>query len=159
MQNTLENTQPAEHDVLGPFTSRDLPLYLLSDLEGSDVEKLYAYAYNLFEVSEFHSAKQLFLLLIRLDKWNFDYWLMLGLCCQRLAEHEEAIACFAQSGRITIPDPRSSFFAGISYQALGNHSYADKAFNASLKWCSSHPEHQELRTWVLNALGNSQAKE
>lgn len=152
-------TQPNEQElsdelILQKFYAKGGSLRMLTDVAEEDLASLYAYAGHLFSQGALPEAKRLYLLLTQLDQWNFDYWLALGVCCQRLSEHEEALACFAESAKIRMTDPRSAYFAGVNYQLLGNIAYAKKAYTAALAWCSDHPEYQTLKDTVSQALAS-----
>ena len=94
-----------------------------------------------------------------MDQWNFDYWFAAGLCCQRLAEHDQAIFCFAHAAAVQPTDPRPTYFAGVSYQVLGNLVYACKAFETSVMLCGSQEEYQALRNLNTTAWAQCGAKE
>lgn len=64
---------------------------MLTDVEQGDLNTLYQYALQLMACRDHQGAKRLFYLLMRIDHWNYDYCFSLGICCQQLHEHEEAI--------------------------------------------------------------------
>ncbi|HTI18330.1 MAG TPA: SycD/LcrH family type III secretion system chaperone [Trinickia sp.] len=142
---TPNSNAQSDDEVLQRFFARGGSVWMLADIAKEDLNTLYAYATQLFEAGEFAAARNVYLILARVDHWSFDYWFALGLCCQRLSAHEEAVFCFGRAGMIRIDDPRGSFFAGISYRALGNEAYAHKAFNAAIKWCARQPQYEEIR--------------
>lgn len=146
------NQENDADDVLKNFLMRGGSIRMLQDIDPSDLDQVYAYATQLFEAEAFKSAKQFYYLLARLDHWNFDYWLALGLSCQRLSQHDEALFCFSRAGMIRIDDPRGAFFAGISYQALGNTVYARKAFNAAIRWCGRDAASEPMRRAAAQSL-------
>jgi secretion system chaperone SscA len=131
--------------VLQRFFSRGGSIRMLADIDLADVEILNTYATQLFESGQIEGARNIYLVLVSVDQWHFDCHLALGRCYQRLEQHEEAIYCFSRSGAIKVDDPRSSYFAGISYRITGNLEYASKAFNAAIRWCGSRGEHDELK--------------
>lgn len=155
MASSQTMDQQDDHEVLQKFFARGGSIRMLADIEQGDMDQLYAYANQLFAADEISGARNFYFMLARIDHWNFDYWLALGLCYQRLNEHEEAVFCFSRAGMITVDDPRSSFFAGISYRLLGNNEYARTALNAALKWCSQHPEYDEIRHSAAQLLAHS----
>lgn len=144
--------EAGHYDSLLRRSADGVSLRQLRDVDQVDLDNVYAYAYQLFEAGEYEAAKRGFYMLVRIDHHGFDYWLALGLSCQRLDQHDEAIFCFSRSGALRLTDPRSSYFAGISYQIVDNREYAEKAFNAALKWCASHQEYQSLRARVSRSL-------
>ncbi|QDQ29164.1 CesD/SycD/LcrH family type III secretion system chaperone [Chitinimonas arctica] len=145
-------------DVLGAqpelerFFTQGHTIKARAGLDTSDLDTLYAYGYQLFEAGEYKEALQYFSMLAQMDFWSFDYWLAVGICYQRLGQHEEAIFCFSRAGFASMQDPRSSYYAGISYQLLGNIEYARKAFDASLNWCGVQPQYEPLRNHITRAL-------
>jgi len=143
-----------DHQVLQHFFARGGSLRMLVDVEAEDLDAVYAYACQLYDAGEFGAAKRFFFMLARVDHWQFDYWLALGLCSQKLGEHEEAVFCFSRSGLIRAADPRSSYFAGVSYQLLGRRDYARKAFNAALKWCGQQGAHEPIRRLAAQSLAH-----
>lgn len=125
---------------------------MLADVAQPDMDTLFAYATQLFEAGDISAARNFFFMLARIDHWNFDYWLSLGLCYQRLAQHEEATFCFSRAGMINVVDPRASYFAGVSYRFMGNLEYARKAFRAALNWCGERDEHRAIKASAMEHL-------
>ncbi len=142
----MPNSNPNDdYDVLQKFFARGGSVWMLTDISKADLDTLYAHATQLFEAGEFAAARNVYLILARVDHWNAEYWFSLGLSFQRLAAHEDAVFCFGRAGMIRIDDPRASFFAGISHRALGNDAYACKAFNAAIRWCAEQSKYREIR--------------
>ncbi len=159
MTTPNSNVEDDDYAVLQQFFSRGGSVRMLADISKKDLDTLYAYAGQLFDAGEWQAAHNVYLVLARVDHWNFDYWLALGLTCQRIDSHDEAVFCFARAGTIRLDDPRAPFFAGISYRALGNEEYACKAFNAAIRWCGRKPEHDEIRTTAVAQLACGKSKE
>ncbi|KAA5839265.1 MULTISPECIES: SycD/LcrH family type III secretion system chaperone [Pseudomonas] len=134
-----------DHEVLRHFFARGGSIRMLADITQGDIDKLYAYATQLFHTGDMHAARNVYSLLVRIDHWNFECWLALGLCNQRLGLHEEAVSSFGRAGMINVDDPRSAYFAGISHSLLGQIECARKAFNAAIKWCNQQPEHEVIQ--------------
>lgn len=135
-------------DTVRDFFQQGGTLQALVGLEPDDLDRVYAYACQLFDAGDYAGAKRFYLLLARLSHWQFDYWLALGLTCQRLSEHEEAVFCFGQAGLLRLDDPRPAYLAGLSHQLAGNPAQARKAFTAALRWCAARPEHAALKAEV-----------
>lgn len=144
-QKQMPAEDVSDDQTLRDFFSRGGSIRMLCGAAPGDLETLHNYACQLFDIGELEAARNYFYLLARVDHWRFDYWFGLGMCQQRLGAHQEAIFCFSRSGMIKAQDPRSSYFAGISYDFTGNREYARKAFGAAIKWCAAHPQHQALR--------------
>ena len=106
------------------------------------------------ELAQQQEAKRIYWFLTRVDGWCFDYWFALGVCCPRLDEHEEALACFTEATKIRLTEPRPMYFAGVSFQLLGNIPYAQKAYTTALACCSDQPEYQILKETVTQALAS-----
>ena len=68
----------------------------LSNLTQQDLNDLHSYAYTAYQSGDVITARNLFHLLTYLEHWNYDYTLSLGLCHQRLSNHEDAQLCFAR---------------------------------------------------------------
>ena len=134
-----------DHEVLQHFFARGGSIRMLADVRQNDIDQLYAYATQLFNAGEMEAACNVYHLLVRIDHWNFDSWLALGLCHQRLGLHVEAISSFGRAGLIKADDPRSAYFAGISHSLLGHFECARKALNAAIKWCNQRPEHEVIQ--------------
>ncbi|AXE30547.1 CesD/SycD/LcrH family type III secretion system chaperone [Chromobacterium phragmitis] len=137
-------------DTVRAFLQQGGTLQALIDLDPDDLDYVYAYACQLFDVGDYAAAKRFYLMLARLSHWQFDYWLALGLCCQRLEEHDEAVFSFGQAGLLRLDDPRPSYLAGLSHQRSDRPELALKAFDAAAKWCAAKPEHAELKTEILH---------
>ena len=70
----------------------------LAALNPADLECVYAYACQLFDAGDYAHAKPYYQLLTQLSGGQFNYWLALGLTCQRRSEHDEAVICFGRAG-------------------------------------------------------------
>lgn len=153
MQSVHQSAQD-DQEVLRHFFSRGGSIRMLADIQKDDIEQLYAYASQLFEAGDVAAARNIYYMLVRIDHWNFDCWLALGLCNQRLDRHEEAVGCFSHSAMITVDDPRSAYFAGISHSLLGHIECARKAFNAAIMWCNQQPKHAVLQRSAAQLLAH-----
>jgi secretion system chaperone SscA len=136
---------------LNDFLANGGSMRALANMSQEDLDQLYGYAYSLKQAGDYAGARNVFYLLTWADHWNFDYWLGLGICCQHLGQHEEALMCFHHSGVLKVSDPRSSYLAGLSYQLIGNPDKAKTAFTASQIWCERKPEYAQLKTQVEQA--------
>lgn len=134
------------------FFNQGGTLQALLNLEPVDMDYVYAYAYQLFNAGDYAGAKRFYLLLVRLSHWQYDYWLALGLCCQRLEEHEEALFCFSQAGVLRLDDPKPAYLAGLSYTLSARPDMAVKAFQSALKWCANRPQHSTTRNEIVRQL-------
>lgn len=119
-------------------------LRMLADLDETDIARVRAYACQRFAHGKFAAAQRVYFLLATLDQWSFDDWFGLGLCYQRLGEHEQALPCFAKTGVIRASDPRSPYLAGLSYERTGNREFAIKAFRAAIRASAAEPRHAAL---------------
>ncbi|MFM0514987.1 SycD/LcrH family type III secretion system chaperone [Paraburkholderia sp. RL17-373-BIF-A] len=139
-------------ETVRDFFSRGGTLQALVNLDPADLDHIYAYATQLFDLGDYAAAKRFYLLLSRLSHWNFDYWFALGLCCQRLAEHLEAVFCFGQAGLLRLDDPRPAYLAAQSYQFAGQPDNARKALSSAIRGCMSCPEYAELRDEIMRQI-------
>lgn len=137
------NIQPSEEVI--NFMRRGGSLRMLAKMDPQDLALVYEYTVQLCQGGEYDSAKRLLNLLVRLDHWNFSYWLTLGFCYQQTADFHQAIYCFSRAGQIQIDDPRPSCSAAECYMACGNTDYAEKAFRIALNWCNSHSEWAQVQ--------------
>ncbi|AHM76163.1 SycD/LcrH family type III secretion system chaperone [Yersinia hibernica] len=142
--------QPSDEII--NFMRRGGSLRMLAKMNPQDLALVYEYTVQLCQGAEYDSAKRLLNLLVRLDHWNFSYWLTLGLCYQQTADFHQAIYSFSRAGQIQVDDPRPSYFAAQCYRACGNRGYAEKAFRMSLNWCHSHPEWAQVKQQVEHGL-------
>lgn len=117
-----------------------------------NLEIVYAYGCQRYRQGDHEGARQIFLALVGIDPRAFDYWLSLGLALQKLQRHDEAIACFAKTAVMRMYDPRSSFFAGVSFQLLGDLEHARQAFDAAIKWCGRQQTYRALREQAAQSL-------
>jgi secretion system chaperone SscA len=134
-----------DHDVLQQFFASGGSIRMLADVDPNDLDTVFAYASQLFEAGDFATARNFYFMLARIDHWHFDYWFWLGICHQRLGQHDEAIFCLSRAGMIRVDDPRASYHAGISYRIAGNLVYARKAFHAARNWCGEQPDYRALK--------------
>lgn len=154
MMQLVHPRDPDDEEVLRHFFACGGTVRMLADIKKDDVEQLYAYATQLFESGDVPAARNIYYLLVRIDQWHFNCWLALGLCNQRLNRHDEAVVCFSHSGMITVDDPRSSYFSGISHCLLGHVDCARKAFNAAIQWCNQRPEHAAMQRSAAQLLAH-----
>lgn len=134
------------------FLERGGTLQALLNLSPTDLEHVYGYACQLYEAGDYASAKRFYMLLSRLSHWQYDYWLALGLCCQRLDEHDQAIFCFGQAGVLKLDEPKAAYLAGISYSLNGDSELAIRAFTTALKWCAEKPQHGLMKAEIQGRL-------
>ncbi len=140
------------------FLAQGGAVWKLAKLDETQLQTLYAFACQKVKLGDVATAESLFHALFCLDSWSFNYALSLGLCRQQRGAHEEALFCFVRAGTVKITDPRPAYYAALSYQKLGNVSYAKKAFSAALRWASNRPQHQELRQQAERALAELPVK-
>ncbi|EOM2755286.1 SycD/LcrH family type III secretion system chaperone CesD, partial [Escherichia coli] len=76
----------------------------LTNLTQQDLNDLHSYAYTAYQSGDVITARNLFHLLTYLEHWNYDYTLSLGLCHQRLSNHEDAQLCFARCATLVMQD-------------------------------------------------------
>ncbi|KVX77022.1 SycD/LcrH family type III secretion system chaperone [Burkholderia ubonensis] len=143
---STEGTRDDDHDVLQQFFASGGSIRMLIDVDQRDMDTVGAYADQLFAAGDWAAARNFYFMLARIDHWNFEYWFSLGICYQRLGQHEEAIFCLSRAGMIRVDDPRSSYHAGISYRVTGNLDYACKAFNAARNWCGEQPDYRAFKS-------------
>ena len=142
---------PPTHS-LRDLLRQGVTMQALLEIDPKDMDSVYAHACQRYEQRDFIGAKKLLVMLTRLSHWQFDYWLALGLCCQHMGQHEEAVHSFSQSAQLRLEDPRSAYLAGLSLHALGQADIARKAFSAALNWCGDKPEHQTLQQQAQHML-------
>ncbi|WP_395755148.1 SycD/LcrH family type III secretion system chaperone [Edwardsiella ictaluri] len=145
-------TEQDDLATLHGFFNQGGTLQALMNIAPDDLDHVYSYACQLFDAEDYADAKRFYLLLTRLSHWQYEYWLSLGLCCQRLEEHEQAVSCFGQAGLLRLDDPQPAYLAGLSYRQIGQTALAAKAFSAALKWCAARPQHQAIKEEILRQL-------
>ncbi|PHV11476.1 SycD/LcrH family type III secretion system chaperone [Chitinimonas sp. BJB300] len=148
-----------DFDTLRDFLAQGGTLQALVDIDPADLDKLYAYACQLFDAGDYEAAKRFYLMLARLSHWQFDYWLALGLACQRLNEHEEALFSFGQAGLLRLDDPRPPYLSALSYQLTNRSEHAQKAFTAASRCCGSKPEYAAFKAELLREKATLSAQE
>lgn len=139
--------EPPAHDApafLAKFFERGGALRMLADLCETDLASVRAYAAQRFAQGHIAGAQRVYFVLATLDQWSFEDWYGLGLCYQRLGQHEQALPCFAKAGVICASDPRAPYLAGISYEHVGNTAFADRSYRAALRICAQLPQHETL---------------
>lgn len=130
--------------VLSQFFESGGALRMLADLDEDDLARVRAHAGQRFAQGQIAAAQRVYFVLATLDQWSFDDWYGLGLCYQRLGQHEQALPCFAKAGVIRVSDPRPPYLAGMSYEHTGNREFARKSYDATLRVCGQLPEHDAL---------------
>lgn len=142
----------SEHDDLDTircFFNEGGTLQALMNIDSKDLDYVYSYSCQLFKMGDYVNSKRFLLVLIRLSHWQYDYWLSLGLCCQMLSEHEEAIFCFGQAGLLRLDDPSPVFFTGLCLNHLKKINEANKAYGCALKICANNEKYKDLKI-VIN---------
>lgn len=124
----------------------------LFGIDRVDLEILYAYGCQRYRQGDYEGARQVLLALASIDPHAFRYWLALGLALQKIQRHDEALCCFARAATLRLSDPRSSFFAGVSFQLLGDMAHAREAFEAAVKGCGGQEAYGHLRQQAELAL-------
>ncbi|VVD60017.1 CesD/SycD/LcrH family type III secretion system chaperone [Pandoraea iniqua] len=137
---------PAEdaEAIFARFFENGGALRMLADLDEADLARVRAHACQRFAEGKIAAAQRVYFVLATLDQWSFDDWFGLGLCYQRLGQHEQALPCFAKAGVIRSSDPRAPYLAGLSYERTGNREFAIKAYRATLRLCAAEPQHAAL---------------
>lgn len=133
-------------------------LAALTSMTQQDLNVLHGYAYNTFQAGDFTTARNIFMLLSYLEHWNYDYTLSLGICHQRLADHEDAQLCFARCATLIMQDPRAPYYAGISYALTKKNVMAKKAFKACLLWCNGKEEYKSIEDSAKKLLKDCKEK-
>lgn len=141
------------------FLNQGGTLQVLLNLDPVDLDHIYAYASQLFEAGDYAGAKRFYILLSRFSHWQYDYWLALGLCCQRLEEQDQALFCFGQAALLRLDDPKPPYLAGLSYRQNDQPEQATKAFQTALKWCSDKPQHAVIKGEIQRQLSVMVQKE
>ncbi|WP_244916881.1 tetratricopeptide repeat protein [Pandoraea apista] len=150
--------------VLAQFFESGGALRMLADLDEDDLASVRAHAGQRFAQGKIAAAQRVFFVLATLDQWSFDDWYGLGLCYQRLGQHEQALPCFAKAGVIRASDPRPPYLAGLSYEHMGNREFARKSYDATLRVCGQRPKQDALarsaraRRDALNVSSESEIK-
>jgi secretion system chaperone SscA len=152
-------TSDDDLDTLRQFFTFGGSLRMLAEIDPKHMGTLFEYAQQLFEAGDLSTARSVFLILVRIDQWNSDYWFSLGQCFQRLGLYNESIGCFARSGLIKVDDPRSAYFAGISYRLTGNNEYAIRAFRAALGWCGNRESFRGMKEDAMRQLADCERGE
>ncbi|WP_133405624.1 SycD/LcrH family type III secretion system chaperone [Parashewanella tropica] len=141
-----------EFDVLQNFIEQGGTLKMLADVDDEELGTLYQYSLQLVGCRDYEGAKRILYLLFRIDSWNYDYCFNLAQVYQHLGEHHEAIYLFGRAGMIQVDNPMPAFQAGQSYLACKNYEFAEKSFNASIRWSEGRPQFAELEANAQFAL-------
>jgi secretion system chaperone SscA len=112
---------------LAEYFNQGITLNMLNDTPKSQMDVMYAYAWQCVDNNNFIAARNTFYLLTYLNHWDSDYLLGLGSCHQKLGEHSAAILCFSHAAQIVVSDPRPAWLAAQSYAALSLLSSQIKA--------------------------------
>ena len=144
----METPEFVAMDIAARCMASGVSLRFLNDTSPDTLDTLYAYAYQRHAEGEIVEAQRLFYLLVLYDQLNVDYLLALGLCHQRLGEHEVALTYFSRAGMLHVTNPWPSYHAAVSYQRLGDWEWARKAVRASLRWCGAREPYQALAVRV-----------
>lgn len=153
MQTTQDT--PASQETLLNYFDGGGTLQEMLGIDPLHLDQLYGYANQRYEQGDYHVAKRYYGLLCAYCHWQADYWLALGLACQRLGEHVEALAAFGRAGTLQLADPYAPFYAAISHQLRGEAAQADKALAAALLRCGDQSRHAELKQEIVRHTSSS----
>ncbi|WP_157122995.1 CesD/SycD/LcrH family type III secretion system chaperone [Pandoraea oxalativorans] len=144
-----ESHEPHEPGGAGADGARrDEPGAARAAPDERDLAGVYAYACQLFDAGDHARAQRFYQLLALLAPARADHWVALGLTCQRLSEHDDALACFERAASLCGDDPRLAYYTGLSHQLMGATARAQAAFRVALARCAGHPQYETLATSV-----------
>ncbi len=120
----------------------------LKDVRGfsdSEMEALYAVAYNLYRSGQYEKSLKLFRLLCFFDHMEPKYWLGLGAVQQMMKKYEDAAKAYAYASMLDISDPKPAVHAAECLLALGRKDEAEGALLAAIEFSKDDERHKEMR--------------
>ncbi|CAI1010717.1 tetratricopeptide repeat protein [Serratia quinivorans] len=134
------------------FLSQGGALHMLRDTPRQSLDQLYGYACQLLQRREYHGARNLLQLLVCQDHWNTDYLLSLGVACQQLQAHDDAIVYFAQAALILVSDPRPLWLTAQSTLAQQQWALSQQALEGALALANDGAGWKQLCTLAKQQL-------
>ncbi|MCT4700511.1 hypothetical protein MUA02_01135 [Enterobacteriaceae bacterium H20N1] len=135
---------PDDIGQLRAFFASGGALYMLNDTSREEMDTLWRYACQLLQQDDAAGARNLLQLLVYNDGWNSDFLLTLGVACQRMKAHEEALFYLAQAARILVVDPRPSWLMAQSAMAMARWDSVSELLTSTLTLAAEQPAYREL---------------
>ena len=115
------------------------------NISDTQIESLYALAYNLYGSGNFADANTLFQSLCLYRQNDQRFWMGLGGCRQAQEDYKGAIDAYSIAGVVaSLADPEPFFFASQCYIRLGDKENAIAGLKGLLTLGdpATHPEHK-----------------
>ena len=145
-----------EKEAIYQYLQQNGDFRTLFGIDIANMQSIYAYGYHLYNSGNYPDAKRLFMLLARLSYREFDYWLALGLTCQKLAEYNEAIYCFGRATLIDFANPKPVYLAGLTFILVDNTDSANMALASAIKLCGRQQGYMQLKEEIQKLLDSLQ---
>ncbi|GLS24662.1 SycD/LcrH family type III secretion system chaperone [Marinibactrum halimedae] len=115
------------------------------DLQESELEAMYAMAYEKYTMGAYQEALSLFQLLCRCDHFDSRFILGLGAVRQALKEYKLAGETYSFAAVVHTQDPRFPFHTAECHLALGNNIKAASGFEEAYNRSLGKPKFEKLK--------------
>ena len=105
---------------------------LISRFTKEDLERFYAFAFELYRNGKYLEAKQFFRFLTMLNGLERKFWMALGACHQMLKEFQPALDCYSIAAVQYPDDPAVHQYAADCFFALGEKERAMRTLHSSI---------------------------
>lgn len=114
-------------------------------IDDQTAEKIYAQAYQFYNMGKYSDAHTLFSSLLLIDVTEPRYMLGLAACSHMLKNYEEAAEHYMKCAALDLKSPIPYFHAYDCFTQMGDVSSAMISLNLTIKRCGDKPEYQEMK--------------
>lgn len=140
-------------DKLGEnILQKHMPVKDAVGIDDQTAEKVYAQAYQLYNMGKYSDAHTLFSSLILIDVTEPKYILGLAACSHMLKNYDEAAGHYMQCAALDIESPIPYFHAYDCFMEMNDISSAMIALSMTIKRSGEKQEYQDMKNKATVAL-------
>ncbi len=131
----MQNTELSDQDIAAIIRAifNGASIGDVCNVSDTQIESLYALAYNLYTSGNFEDASTVFQALCLYRHKDVRFWMGLGGCRQALGDYKPAIDAYGMAGAVALlEDPQPFLFGAQCYLKLGDKVSAADALKGVL---------------------------
>jgi type III secretion system low calcium response chaperone LcrH/SycD len=114
-------------------------------ISNDEIACLYSYAYQVFAKEQFKEAREYFKTLLKLDPFNSDFALALGITHHRLKDYEYALHCYMLSALLAQENPLPLFYAYDCFMNLKQDAAAAVMLSNAIVRSGDQPKYAKVK--------------
>lgn len=114
-------------------------------IKSSDLETLYAQAYQLYNTGKFEESRALFALLVNVDPIEPKYLFGVAACSHMLEQYEQAANCYNHSALLENENPVPYYHCADCYMKLEDKFSAIVVLKLCLERCGNKPQYSVIK--------------